>query len=78
MIILVRVKMRLSFDDEESFKEAVESLHFNIPPSYPNSQQQMESSNIDPDMPFEDSERNEDNITPSGPIASGNLEAAVV
>ena len=29
--------MRLSFDDEESFKEAVGSLHFNYPPSDPNS-----------------------------------------
>ena len=32
-IILVRVSMRLSFDDPESFKEAVGSLRFNNPPS---------------------------------------------
>ena len=34
-IILVRVSMRLSFDDKESFKEAVESLRLNNPPSDP-------------------------------------------
>jgi len=31
-IIWVRVSMKLSFDDEESFKEAAGSLHFNNPP----------------------------------------------
>ena len=36
-IILVRVSMRLSFDDEESFKEAAGSLRFNNPPSDPTS-----------------------------------------
>ena len=35
-IILVRVSLRLSFDDPESFKEAVGSLRFNKPPSDPN------------------------------------------
>ena len=56
--------MRLSFDDEESFKEAIESLRFN---SDPNSRQQMGSNNS---MPVEDSERNDDrdNIAPSDPI----------
>ena len=34
--------MRLSFDDEESFKEAAGSLHFNNPPSDPNSLQGLE------------------------------------
>ena len=60
--------MRLSFNDEESFEEAIESLRFNNPPSDPNSQQQMGSSNS---MPLEDSEwndLNEDNISPSDPI----------
>ena len=54
--------MRLSFDDEESFKEAIESLRFNC--SDPNTRQQMGSSNS---IPVEDSERNEerDNIAPS-------------
>ena len=52
--------MRMSFDDEESFKEAVESLRFNS--SDPNTRQQMGSSNS---MPLNDSEWNEDrdNIT---------------
>ena len=35
-IILVRVSMRLSFDDTESFKEAAGSLRFNNPSSDPN------------------------------------------
>jgi hypothetical protein len=57
--------MKLSFDDEESFKEAVESLRFDS--SDPNTRQQLGSSNSS--MLLEDSERNEDNsITPSDPI----------
>ena len=59
--------MRLSFDDEGSFQEAVESLRFND--SDPNTRQQMGSSNS---MPFEDTERNDaadrDDIAPSDPI----------
>ena len=57
--------MRLSFDDEESFKEAVESLRFNN--SDPNTRQQMGSNNS---MPLEDTGRNEDrdDIAPSDPI----------
>ena len=57
--------MRLSFDDEGSFKEAVESLRYNS--SNPNTSQQMGSSNS---MPLKDTERNEDrdNIAPSDPI----------
>ena len=53
--------MRLSFDDDESFKEAVESLRFNNPPSDPDAHQRMGSSGS---MPVQDSEtrRNEDNI----------------
>ena len=56
--------MKLSFDDEESFKEAVESLRFNNPASAsdPNAQQQMESSNS---VPLEDSEWSEENTIPS-------------
>ena len=53
--------MKLSFDDQESFKEAVESLRFDNPPSDPNTHQEMGS------MPLQDSERNEDNITQSDP-----------
>ena len=55
--------MKLSFNDEESFKEAVESLRFNS--SDPNTRQQMGSNNS---MLVEDSERNEVNIVPSDPI----------
>ena len=51
--------MRLSFDDEGSFQEAIESLRFNS--SDPNTRQQIRSSNS---MPLENSERNEDNIIP--------------
>ena len=54
--------MRLSFDDEESFKEAVESLRFNNPASDPNEQQQMGSSNS---VPLDDSEWSEENTIPS-------------
>ena len=46
--------MKLSFDNEESFKEAVESLCFINLPSDPNTLQRMGS------MPPLDSERNED------------------
>ena len=45
--------MKLSFDNKESFKDAVGSLRFYNPPSDPNSLQQMGS------IP-QDSERNED------------------
>ena len=55
--------MNLSFDDEESFKEAVGSLRFNS--SDPNTFQQLGSSNS---MPLEDYERNEDNIISSDPV----------
>ena len=57
--------MRLSFDDEESFKEAIESLRFNN--SGPNTHQQMGSGNS---MSLEDTGRNEDrdDIAPSDPI----------
>ena len=60
--------MRMSFDDEESFKEAVESLQFNKPASDPNAEQQMGSRNSVPAVPLEDSERNGDNIIPIDPI----------
>ena len=59
--------MRLSFDDEGSFKETVESLRFNNSHGDPNTSQQIGSSNS---MPLEDTERNEvhDDIAPSDPI----------
>ena len=49
--------MRLSFDDEESFKETAGSLRFNNPPSDSSIHQQMGSSD---NIPPQDSERNED------------------
>ena len=51
--------MKMSFDDEESFKEAIESLRFNSSDP-PNKRQQLGSSSS---IPLEDFERNEDNIT---------------
>ena len=53
-IILVRVSMRLSFDDPESFKEAAGSLRFNNPPSDPN------TSNTAPQLVPQGEERSED------------------
>ena len=50
----MRVAKRLSLDDEESFKEAVESLNFKNPQSDPDSLQRVGSSS---GMPPE--ERNE-------------------
>ena len=38
--------MRLSFDNEESFKEVVASLHLNISPSDPNPLQRMSNEDI--------------------------------
>ena len=59
--------MRLSFDDEGSFQEAIEGLRFNS--SDPNTRQQMGSNNS---MPLEDTERNDaadrDDIASSDPI----------
>ena len=59
--------MRVSFDNSESFKEAVESLRFNNLSSDPNARQQMGSSSS---MPLEEFDWNldEDNIIPSDPI----------
>jgi len=41
---LLRVSMRLSFDDHESFMEAAGSLRLNNPPSDPNTLQRVGSS----------------------------------
>ena len=46
--------MKLSYDDEKSFKEAVGSLHFNNPPTDSNSLQQVDSSYIPPQERSED------------------------
>ena len=53
-IILVRVSMRLSFDDPESFKEAAESLRFNNPPSDP------DASSMPPQLVSQGQEISED------------------
>ena len=49
--------MGLSYDDEESFNEFVESLRFNNPPSDPDSLQGVGSSST---MPGPAEEENED------------------
>ena len=64
--------MRLSFDDEESFKEAVSSLHFNNPPSNPASLQRVGSSSNS--MLPQEPERNEDsNIGFDNPSSDPNI-----
>ena len=60
--------MRLSFDDEKSFKETVESLRFDN-----HSEQLGLGSSGRSNMPLEDSERNEDNTSPSDPITLWRL-----
>ena len=57
--------MKLSFEDEESFKEAVESLRFNNPSSDPNARQQIGSNSMSLEDSQPNSEENEDNIIPS-------------
>jgi hypothetical protein len=68
--------MRLSFDDEESFKEVVGSFRFHNPPSDPNSVvlalQEVGGSS----MPAQ--ERNEDicfNNSPSDPNSLGGVDS---
>ena len=56
-IILVRVSMRLSFDDEEPFEESVGSLNFNNPPSDSDSLQGVGSISS---MPPEERNHDED------------------
>ena len=49
--------MNLSFNDEESFKEAVSTLCFNIPPSDPSDPDTLQPIGS---MPSQDSEWNDD------------------
>ena len=56
-IVLVRVSMRLSFDDEEPFEESVGSLNFNNPPSDSDSLQGVGSISS---MPPEERNHDED------------------
>ena len=60
--------MKLSFDDEDSLKEAVGSLRFNNPPSDPNASQQTGS------MVPQDAERNEDVCLNDPPGGSNILQ----
>ena len=60
--------MRLSFDDEESFKEAAGSLRFNNPPSDPDSLQQLEVGSMPTQEPA--CERNTDICCDNPPLAS--------
>jgi len=66
-IILVRVSMRLSFDDKESFIETAGSLRFNNPPSDPNTLEfrQVGSSSSMPPLERNDSEDIRFNNPPS-------------
>ena len=59
--------MRLSFNDEESFKEAVGSLKFNNPPSNPDSLQGVGSSSSMPPQDRNDSEDIRFDNPPSDP-----------
>ena len=75
--------MRLSTDDNESFKEAIGSLHFNNPPSDPNALQQLESgcstsSSMQLQEGPDETRRSEDirfNNPPSGPNTLQQLES---
>jgi len=78
-IILVRTQMKLSFDDEESFKEVVGSLRFDNPASDPNSValvlQEVGSNGVPPQ------ERNEDtcfNNSPSDPNSLGGVDSTAL
>ena len=59
--------MRLSFEDEESFKEAIGSLRFNNPPSDPDSLQGVRSSSMPPQ------EENEDICFDTNPPSDPNI-----
>ena len=73
--------MRLSTDDNESFKEAIGSLRFNNPPSDPNALQRVPvggSSSMQLQEGPEDTRRSEDicfNNPPSGPSILQQLES---
>jgi hypothetical protein len=69
--------MRLSFDDEESFKDVVGSLRFDNPPSDPNSVamalQEVGSSGVRPQERNEDICFNDD--SPSDPNSLGGVDS---
>jgi hypothetical protein len=67
--------MRLSFDDEESFKEVVGSFRFNNPPSDPNSVA-LALREVGSNSSMVPQERNEDiyfNNSPSDPNSLGRV-----
>jgi hypothetical protein len=64
--------MKLSFDDEESFKEAVGSLRFNNPPSDPDTRQLGVESRSTVPFQDQDQERNE-NICFINPTSDPSL-----
>jgi hypothetical protein len=71
--------MRLSFDDEDSFKEAVGSLRFDNPPSDPNSVALALQEVGGSDVPHQ--ERNEDihfNNSPSNPNSLGGVDSTPI
>jgi hypothetical protein len=51
-IILLRVSMKLSFDDKESFLETTESLCFNDPQSDPKTHQRVGTQERSEDIGF--------------------------
>ena len=62
--------MGLSYDDEDSFNESVESLRFNNPPSDPDSHQGVGSSSS---MPAEEGNEDDTNIILEVPrVAEGS------
>jgi hypothetical protein len=67
--------MRLSFDDEESFKDVIGSLRFDNPPSDPNSValalQEVGGSDVPPQERNEDICFNDD--SPSDPNSLGRV-----
>jgi hypothetical protein len=63
--------MRLSFDDQESFREATGSLRFNNPPSEPNS---LDSEPTGSTSSIPRQERSEDTFFDDPPSDSNTLQ----
>jgi hypothetical protein len=75
--MLVRTQTRLSFDDEESFKEVVGSLRFDNPPSDPDSValelREVGGSDVPPQERNEDICLNNDPPLASDPNSLGRV-----
>ena len=72
--------MKLSFEDEDSFKEAVGSLNFNKPPSDPNSLALSEVGNssipaqeMNEGIPFNNSPNHLDSLGGAGGSGSADM-----